>query len=220
MKSIRKIKDFYATSGTKPFSGLSGKNIKSMPGNISRPTVEQLEKEIKRRTQEREMYKAIWSAVQTLIVFASVAVLISTHLFPVIQAQRTSMTPTLQDSDVLIFITIGEVKRGDIIAFHYNNQILIKRVIATAGEWVNIDENGVVYINEDPLNEPYSTNLSLGDCDLDLPVQVPEKHYFLMGDNRYYSLDSRINAIGTIHSEYIIGKAILRIWPLPRFGSI
>jgi len=183
---------------------------------IERPTAEQFERELKRRTQERELHMALWSSARTLIVFAAVAVLISTLLIPVFQVQNTSMTPTLQNNDLVIFVTIGKIKTGDIIAFHYNNKVLIKRVIATSGELLNIDEDGMVYINEAPLKEPYITRFSLGECDLTLPVKIPERHYFVMGDNRQKSIDSRTREIGTIHSDYIVGKAIFRIWPLTK----
>jgi len=130
------------------------------------------------------------------------------------------MMPTLHENDLIIFITMGEIKSGDIIAFHYSNQILIKRVIATADEWVNIDIDGVVYINESPLLESYISNQSFGECDLSLPLLVPERHYFVMGDNRHYSVDSRSSDIGTLSREQIVGKAIFRIWPIPRMGAI
>jgi len=182
----------------------------------SRPTAEQFGKELKRRVDEMEFRKIIISAAQTLAAFAAVAVLLSTLLLPVFSVHKNSMTPTLLDGELLIFSTVGEIKRGDIIAFHYNNQVLIKRVIATAGESVDINEDGVVYINEAPLSEPYINSQSLGECDLELPLMVPERQYFVMGDNRYISTDSRVGAIGTINSEHIVGKAILRIWPIPK----
>jgi len=185
-----------------------------------RPTSKQIERELRRRELAAEVRGSIYKAVRTLIVFAAVAVLLATLLFPTIQVHRGSMVPTLRDGEQLILFTIGSVKRGDVIAFHLGNQTLIKRVVATSGEMINIDESGAVYINGELLAEPYIEARSLGDCDLVFPYQVPDNQYFVMGDNRIVSLDSRLSDFGTIHRDEIIGKPILRIWPLSRISFL
>ena len=187
---------------------------------INRPSVEQLEKEIKRKRMTSESRNAVWSAVRTLLIFAAVAVLLSTLWFPVLSVQKNSMTPTLQEGEALLFVKTEKVNRGDIIAFNINNQILIKRLVAVGGEWVEIDQDGIVTINGAPLNEPYLHGNSFGDCDIELPYQVPYGEYFVMGDNRALSLDSRNTAVGTVTQEQMVGKSLLRVWPLTRIGPV
>jgi signal peptidase I len=183
-------------------------------------TSEQIEREIRRRELSAEVRGSIFKAIRTLIVFAAVAVLLVTLLFPTIQAQRGSMSPTIRDGEQIILVTIGGVRRGDIIAFHLGNETLLKRVIATAGETINIDANGSVYINGDLLEEPYLANKNLGDCDIEFPIQIPDKQFFVLGDNRTSSMDSRLIDFGTIHEDGIIGKVLIRIWPFDRIGLV
>lgn len=183
-------------------------------------TSKQIERELRRRELAAETRGAIYRAIRTLIVFAAAAVLIVTFLFPTIQVQRSSMSPTLRDDEQLILTTLGKINRGDIIAFHHGSQTLVKRVIATAGESVNVNAEGLVYINGILLDEPYLQDRSLGECDLKFPFQVPDKQFFVLGDNRAVSKDSRLSEIGTIHKDEIIGKTILRIWPLTRISLV
>lgn len=114
----------------------------------------------------------------------------------------------------------GTYQRGDIIAFYYNNKILVKRVIGMPGEWVDMDENGNVTIDGEPLEEPYLTEKSLGECDIELPYQVPEGRYFVMGDHRSVSSDSRSSQVGCVSEEQIVGKLLFRLWPLDEIGPI
>jgi len=187
----------------------------------NRPSVTQIESEIDRIKTAGALRTAALKAMSTLIVFAAAAVLISTLLINVISVQQNSMSPTIQDGDTLIFIKGGNVNRGDIIAFHHNNQVLIKRVIAAAGELVDIDRDGIVSVNGERLTESYLNMNSRGECTIDFPFHVPENQFFVMGDNRAASLDSRLSVIGTIHKDRIVGKAVGRIWPLQkrRHGS-
>ena len=188
--------------------------------SVTRPTVSQLEREIRRRELTTEANKAIVNAIKTFIVFAAAAVLLVTLLFPTIQVQRGSMAPTLRDGEQLILVTAGGIRRGDIIAFRLGNQTMVKRVIAVAGDWVDIDESGRVYIDGTILNEPYLEGQAIGERDVEFPFQVPDNQFFVMGDNRAISLDSRLANFGTIHRDEIIGKSILRIWPLTRIGLV
>jgi signal peptidase I len=188
--------------------------------NIERPSSEQIDREIRRRELSAEIRKSLFIAFRTLVVFAAVAVLLATLLFPTVQVQRGSMSPTLRDSEYLILVTAGRVKRGDIIAFHLGNQTLLKRVIAVAGESVNIEADGTVYVDGELLDEPYLQAKSFGECDIRLPFQVQDNQFFVMGDNRAASMDSRLVDFGTVRKEDIIGKTLARIWPVNRIGLV
>ena len=194
--------------------------MKQAKQEIRRPSIEQLDEEIRRRKIVREYRRAIFGAIRALVIFAAAAVLLSTIWFPVMQVQKSSMTPTLHDGEALIFFKTDKVKKGEIVAFHNNNQILIKRVIAVSGEMVDIDPDGLVFINGVRLEEPYLAGASLGECDIGLPCLVPAGEFFVMGDNRTLSLDSRNSGIGTVSQNQVAGKALFRIWPLPRLGFI
>lgn len=186
----------------------------------SAPTVAQLEQELSRETYRRRYNRVLRSTIYTLITVAAVAVLVATLFLPVLRIYGTSMTPTTSDGDIVVSVKGGNFERGDIIAFWFNNKILVKRVIAHAGEWVDIDENGNVSINGEPLDEPYLTEKALGECDIELPYQVPDGRLFVMGDHRSTSSDSRSSAVGCVAEEQIVGKLIFRVWPLNKFGAL
>jgi signal peptidase I len=160
------------------------------------------------------------STIGTLLVVAAIAVLISTLALPVLRIRGTSMQPTLIDGDIVMAARSSDFKTGDLIAFYYNNKILIKRVIATSGNWVDIDEDGNVYVNDEQIEEPYLQTKAYGDCNIELPYQVPESRIFVMGDNRSISVDSRNTTIGCISNEQIVGKLLFRIWPFPAIGRL
>lgn len=181
-----------------------------------RPSPELIEKEIKRRKSEQEFLKSLLETLQFIIVISAVSVLISTLMFSVLRVSRSSMAPTFYDGEIIITLRHAGINRGDVIAFYYNNKLLVKRVIAMVGDWVDIDEDGVVYVNENALDEPYVRERSLGTCDIELPYQVPDHAFFMMGDQRATSIDSRTRDIGPIEREMIEGKVVLRIWPLTR----
>jgi signal peptidase I len=183
-----------------------------------RPSIEQLEKEIGRIETKRELKKAIFSTIRSLIIIAAAAVLVANLLIAVLLVNRTSMTPTLSEGEVVVALRWIGVNPGDIVAFHYNNKILLKRVIAKEGDWVNIDEDGTVYVNNEIIDEPYVTEKSLGECDITLPYQVPVGTIFVMGDHRAASADSRLNEIGPVSTELVVGKVFLRLWPLNRIA--
>lgn len=184
------------------------------------PTSEQIEEEIKRVKYRQRYGWVLRSTIYTLITVAAVAVLVATLLMPVLQIYGSSMTPTLTDGDIVLTIKTSEFEQGDIVAFYYNNKILVKRVIATSGEWVDITAEGDVYINGTLLDEPYLTEKSLGDCNIELPYQVPESRVFVMGDHRSVSVDSRNTAVGCVAEEQIVGKLVFRVWPFDFFGDI
>ena len=141
-------------------------------------------------------------------------------ILPVLQIYGSSMTPTLEEGEIVVALKGSEFEHGDVMAFYYNNKILVKRIVGKPGEWINVDSRGIVYVNGEELDEPYLKERALGDCNIEFPYQVPEKRYFVMGDHRSTSMDSRNTAIGCIAEEQIVGKIIFRIWPLPVFGAV
>jgi len=183
-----------------------------------RPSYEQLEAELRRVTYKRRYRSVLKSTVYTLITVAAVAVLVATLWLPVLQIYGNSMTPTLQDGEIVFSVKTTDMERGDIIAFYYNNKILVKRVIAGPGDWVNITQDGTVYVNDVQLEEPYLVEKSFGDADIELPYQVPDGRIFVMGDHRATSVDSRHTAVGCVAEEQIVGKIVFRVWPMERLG--
>jgi signal peptidase I len=151
---------------------------------------------------------------------AAVAILISMLVMPVLQITGESMTPAMTNNEIVVALRGSSFEKGDIIAFYYNNKILVKRVIAQAGEWVDIDEFGNVYINNIPLDEPYLEEKALGDTNIQLPYQVPDGKIFVMGDHRATSADSRNTAVGCVADEQVVGRIVFRIWPFNVFGNI
>lgn len=184
------------------------------------PTTGEMEEELNRVRYRRRYQSVLRSTIYTLITVAACAVLVATLWLPVLQIYGTSMTPTLVDGEILFTVKTSDFAPGDIIAFYYNNKILVKRVIARSGEWVNIDEDGNVYIDNQLLEEPYLTEKAFGDCNLQLPYQVPDGKVFVMGDHRSTSVDSRNTAVGCVAQEEIVGKIVFRIWPLYRLGTV
>ena len=160
------------------------------------------------------------STVYILITVAAAAVLVATLWMPVLQIYGTSMKPTLEEGEIVISVKSPKIERGDIIGFYYNNKLLVKRVIALPGDTVDIDEDGNVFVNGEQLTEPYITEKALGDCDISLPYQVPNERYFIMGDHRSLSLDSRNSAIGCVSKDQIAGKLVFSVWPISSFGKI
>ena len=187
---------------------------------LEMPSTQQLEAELN-RVKYRSRYRSVFrSTVYTLITVAAVSILVATLWLPVLQIYGSSMTPTLQDGEIIFSVKTSEFEPGEIVAFYYNNKILVKRVICGPGDWIDIDEDGTVYVNEVRLEEPYLTEKTLGDCNIDLPFQVPDGKVFVMGDHRSTSVDSRNTAVGCVAQEQIVGKIIFRIWPLNRLGDV
>ena len=160
------------------------------------------------------------STIYTLVTVAAIAVLIAVLFLPVLRIYGSSMNPTLDEGDIVVSLKGSNFKTGDIIAFYYNNKILVKRVIANTGDWVDIDDEGNVYVNNVKLDEPYITDKAFGETDIKLPYQVPDKRIFVMGDNRSVSVDSRNTSVGCVADEQIVGKIVFCVWPFDHFGKI
>lgn len=188
--------------------------------SVELPTIEQIEKERARLRHKSRYSRTLRSTIAILVVVAAVAVLVATLWMPVLRIYGSSMAPTLDDGQIVISLKTTDFKTGDIAAFYYGNKLLVKRYIAGASDWVYIDEDGTVSVNSIELDEPYIAEKAFGQTDIELPYQVPDKRYFLMGDNREDSVDSRNTAVGCASDDQIVGKVVYCIWPLDRFGPV
>lgn len=184
------------------------------------PSSELLRKELRRENYRRRFARAMKSTFYTLIVVAAVAVLVATIWMPVLQIYGTSMTPTLNEGEIVIAVKGNTFEAGDLVSFYIGNKLLVKRYIAGPGQWVEMDPAGNVFVNGKPLDEPYLIEKALGDCNIEFPYQVPDNRIFCMGDHRATSLDSRNTAVGCISEEQIVGKIVFRVWPFAAFGGV
>lgn len=184
------------------------------------PSLDVIEAALKKEEYRNSYNRVLRSTVFSLIVVAAAAVLVAVLVLPVLQISGESMTETLQDGDIVVAVNSSKFETGDVIAFYYNNNILVKRVIAYAGDWVDIDEDGNVYVNGAKLDEPYISDKALGECNIDLPYQVPDGRCFVMGDHRAVSIDSRNTAVGCVSSDMVVGKILFRVWPMAEFGTV
>ena len=188
--------------------------------NTTLPTAQQIEAEILREKYNRKYKQVLRSTVYSLIVVAAVAVLIATLAFPVLQISGSSMEPTLNDEEIVVLLKTTNMKKGELCCFSYQNKLLIKRVVGLPGDKINIDINGNVYVNDELMDEPYITDRALGECDITFPCYVTDNHYFVLGDHRSTSIDSRSSVIGLVSEDYIVGKIFFRVWPLESLSLV
>lgn len=184
------------------------------------PSMQNLEHEARRYAHRRTVGRLLRKGIFKLLVVASLVVLIFSLWLPVFRVTGISMEPTMEDGEYVLAVRTRHFNPGDVIAFHYNNEILVKRVIALAGDWVNIDGDGTVYVNNVPCYEPYIQEKSLGICDIPLPFQVPDGETFVMGDDRPVSLDSRTAMVGTVSGRQVLGRVVFKLWPLNELGPV
>lgn len=184
------------------------------------PPVAELEKELEREKSIQRRNKAFRKLITALIIVAAITVLLATRWMPVLQIYGTSMTPTLEEGQIVLTVKTGKFQQGDIVAFYYENKLLVKRYIADGGSWVDIMDDGKVFVNEQLITEPYIAEPHKGNCDIKLPYQVPEDRIFVMGDHRATSLDSRSRSLGCVADEQIAGKIVFCIWPVSDFGPV
>ena len=184
------------------------------------PSTEEVAAERERLAYHRRYKRVLRSTIYVLVVVAAAAVLLATLFLPVLQVSGDSMNPTLEDKDIILLIKSDHIKTGELCGFYWQNKLLLKRIIGLPGDVISMDEDGVVTVNGQALDEPYVDELALGECDIRFPYQVPENRYFVLGDHRATSIDSRSSVIGCIEKSQIVGRVFLRVWPLPHFSLI
>lgn len=187
---------------------------------LDAPSVQLLEQELEREKYKNRFLKTLRNTVFTLVTVAAVAVLIATIWMPVLQIYGNSMTPMLNDGEIVMSLKTSKINKGEVIAFYYNNKILIKRVIGNSGDWIRVTDNGDVYVNDILLDEPYVSDKALGDSNIEYPYQVPEGKVFVMGDHRSVSVDSRNTSVGCVSQEQIVGRLLFKLWPIKDIGRI
>ena len=187
---------------------------------VDLPIMEQIIRERERLRYRRRYSRTLKSTVAVLVVVAAAAVLVATLWMPVLRIYGTSMSPTLTDGQIVVTLKGSKFEPGELVAFYYGNKLLIKRVIAGPADWVDLDESGSVFVNGDLLDEPYLTAKAFGETNIELPYQVPDGRYFVMGDNRATSVDSRTTALGCVADDQIVGRVVFRIWPFSSFGAV
>ena len=184
------------------------------------PSKAQVEQERSNLKRKKAFRQVLGSTVSVLLVVASIAVLIATLFLPVLQISGSSMEPTLNDEEIVVLLKTTNMKKDELCCFSYQNKLLIKRVVGLPGDKINIDVNGNVFVNDELIDEPYVTDKALGECDITFPCYVSDNHYFVLGDHRSTSIDSRSSVIGLVSEEFIVGKIFFRVWPFKTISFV
>lgn len=187
---------------------------------VAIPSLDQVKREREKLKYKKEFHRTLRHVLGVLLVAAALSVLLATVFFPILRVSGVSMEPTLEDGQIIVLEKSGKFKTGDLIGFYYQNKILLKRVIGCAGDYIDIDADGSVYVNDEKLDEPYLKDQALGECDINLPYQVPDGKIFVMGDHRSKSIDSRSKLVGCVSDEQVVGRVVFRIWPLKSIGFL
>lgn len=180
------------------------------------PSIESLRAELAREEARCNRRRVLWNMAAALVIAAAVAGLVLTRVYALIEVDGNSMEPTLSDGEILFLRRTKEVSAGDIAGFYHEGKILLKRVIGMPGDEIEIDGDGNVSVNGQPLEEPYLREKSLEKCQLNFPVKVPEGTFFVLGDNRAVSVDSRDLSVGYVRKDQVVGRAVIKAWPPAR----
>lgn len=185
-----------------------------------KPDLQEVREELNRVRYQKKYRNTLKSTIYILVIVAPFAILVATLWLPVLEVYGSSMSPTLEEGNIVASVKSKEFNTGDVIAFYYNNKILVKRVIAGPGDWVDVEKDGTVIVNGEELEEPYLDEKAYGDTNIELPYQVPDGRWFVMGDHRSVSVDSRNKSIGPVSAEQIVGRLVYKIWPMNSMGEV
>ncbi len=192
----------------------------SKPKKTEMPSLKELEADLALELRKERAIRILKNTAMTIATVAAVAILVATLWMPVLRIYGSSMTPTLHEGNIVVTVKSSKMKQGDVIAFYYNNTVLVKRLIGVPGDWIDIDKEGNVFVNGEMLDEPYIDEKAFGECNIELPTQVPENHVFVLGDHRSVSIDSRNTSIGFVPDEQVVGHIAFRIWPLTEWKKV